>query len=323
MTDRHTGDKVLNGVLKHIIELYAAPRYKCEEILGQFLQPKLRALQPRKNEKAIDYRMRVMRVFAGPRWALTRRKIALAFTDADKEAYESINGVLENAFVDGFNDAAYTMARTGIDTWPITLSILSILMADGIVNLSVRKLKKSKDIAYNEQRVQSAVHSAVIQGVPPDGLYERVGRSMANFRQNETISAARATVYGAADYGEYFFGLEAQKMGIEVEKTWLSIMDMRVRPSHKHLHGETIPLKEVFHGYHGVLRFPHDPEAHPAETMRCRCRMVIHAAGKAPAVYTRTVLPTETSAYRKWRDDRIREAGGELTLLMRHKRLMG
>lgn len=322
MNDLHAGDRALNDVLKRLPGLYAVPRRKCEEILGEFLKPKLKALQPRKNEKASDYKMRVMGAFSGMKWRLARRKIASAFTDADMKATELINETLEWALVDGMNESAFALALNGVKMWPITLSIVSSLVAESIIRLNKRRLKRTKDAAYNEDRTQSAIHSAIMRGIKPDELHEEASKTIANTRQNETISSARAMIYGASDYGAYLAGIEAEQMGIDVEKTWLAIMDMRVRPSHKHLHGETIPLNEKFHGYHGVLRFPHDPEAPPAEIYRCRCRMAVHVAGKSPGEYSRTILPSQTSAYRAWRAARIREAGGELELLKLHKKLV-
>ena len=322
MNDLHAGDRALNDVLKRLDRLYAAPRAKCDEILAGYLKPKLKALQPRKNEKASDYRMRVMRAFSGLKWRLARRKIATAFTDADIKASELINDNLEWAFNDGMNESAYCLALNGVKSWPITLSIVSTLVITGAITLKKRTLKRSQDAEYNEDKAQSAVNSAIMRGISPEKLPEEVSRKISSIRQNETISVARAMIYGASDSGAYMAGLEAQKMGIDVEKTWLGIMDMRIRPSHKHLHGETIPLDGVFHGYHGDLRYPHDPLAHPAEIYRCRCRMAVHVAGKAPGEYSRRILPSQTSAYKEWRAARIREAGSELELLKLHKRLV-
>ena len=319
MNDLHPGDKALSDAVKRFPALYGAAMAKCEKILEGFLKPK--DLQPLKDEKAVHYQRRVMRYFSGPRWLIARRKLAAAVTNADMKASDYINDVLQAAFVAGFNESAYAMSLTGVHTWPVTASVAAALIADGIVTLSKRVLKKGKDTAYNEQKIQSAVHSAIMRGLEIEKYPKEVSKSVTKARQNESISAARASIYGASDTGAYFLGHEAQNMGIDVEKTWLGIMDIRIRPSHRHLHGETVALDNVFHGYYSDLRYPHDPQAHPKEIMRCRCRMAVHVKGKSPGEYSRTILPTETSAYKAWRDARIREAGGELELLKLHKKL--
>ena len=319
MNDVHAGDRALNTVLKGLGGAYTAPQKRTEERLRAFLKPKLKALQPRDGESKTRYMQRVMGAFSGPRWVLVRRSIAKDFTGVNADIIGRINDALEQAFVDGFNDAAFFLAKTGVEMWPITLAIVGLLA----ILLNRRKLKKKADIQYNEQRLQSAISGALMRDVRIEGLAKDVAQRMSHARMNEMVSAARVSVYGASDYGAYMAGLEAEKEGIEIEKTWLSIMDLRVRPSHKGLHGDTIPLHKKFHGLYGDLRYPHDPEAPPQEIYRCRCRMVVHIAGRSPGTYSRFLLPWETIEYRKWRDRQILKAGSEIELARLHKRLMG
>lgn len=319
MNDVHAGDRALNTVLKGMGGAYTAPQKRTEERLRAFLKPKLKALQPRDGESKTRYMQRVMGAFTGPRWVLVRRSIAKDFTGVNADIIGRINDALEQAFVDGFNDAAFFLAKTGVEMWPITLAIVGLLA----ILLNRRKLKKKADIQYNEQRLQSAISGALMRDVRIEGLAKDVAQRMSHARMNEMVSAARVSVYGASDYGAFMAGLEAEKEGIEIEKTWLSIMDLRVRPSHKGLHGDTIPLHKKFHGLYGDLRYPHDPEAPPQEIYRCRCRMVVHIAGRSPGTYSRFLLPWETIEYRKWRDRQILKAGSEIELARLHKRLMG
>lgn len=319
MNDVHAGDRALNTVLKGLGGAYTAPQKRTEERLRAFLKPKLKALQPRDGESKTRYMQRVMGAFTGPRWVLVRRSIAKDFTGVNADIIGRINDALEQAFVDGFNDAAFFLAKTGVEMWPITLAIVGLLE----ILLNRRKLKKKADIQYNEQRLQSAISGALMRDVRIEGLAKDVAQRMSHARMNEMVSAARVSVYGASDYGAYMAGLEAEKEGIEIEKTWLSIMDLRVRPSHKGLHGDTIPLHKKFHGLYGDLRYPHDPDAPPQEIYRCRCRMVVHIAGRSPGTYSRFLLPWETIEYRKWRDRQILKSGSEIELARLHKRLMG
>lgn len=322
MNDRHPGDRALEAVQRRFPAAYKGPSDKTVKWLTAYLRPKLTALQPREGETKRAYRLRLMQAFSGVKWALVKRKIARAFTDANAEITDDINGFLEAAFVDGLNESAYMLALNGANMMPMTAGAAAMLIADGLVKLNRRKLKRSRDIAYNEERTQSAVHSAVFLGVTPEDLPEHVARTLTRARESDNLSYARVAIYGAADSGAYLAGQEAQEAGVEVEKTWLSIMDMNVRPSHKHLHGLTLPLDSLFPGYHGTLRYPHDPEAPPKETYRCRCRMAVHVAGKSPGEYSRRLLPTETAAYRRWRDAQIRACGSELELAKWHKRHM-
>ena len=320
MNDIHPGDSVLNAVLLAVGAAYTGPRKRTEEHLEAFLRPKYKALERRKDESASAYLARLQTAFTGARWALLKRRIASDFTSANEIATEIINQSLPEAFAAGVNESAYSMAISGAEAWPITLSVVSALISAKVIVLNKRTLKKGKDTKYNEQRLQSAISSVMAQNADIEDMPKRISEHMARARQSEMFSFARVSVYSASDEGAYYAGIEAEKSGLDIEKTWLAIMDMRVRPSHKHLHGTTIPLREKFHGYYGVLRFPHDPEAPPAEIYRCRCRMAVHIAGKSPGEYSRKILPTQTSAYKKWRDSQIRKAGGEVELTKLHKR---
>lgn len=322
MNDVHAGDRVLNATLRELAGAYTAPRNRCEEILAAYLKPKIEALQRRNGETLTAWRRRLLLAFRGPRWALVKRKIAKLFTEASEAFTERVNDALEQAFVDGFNDSAYSMALSGAEAWPITLAIAASLISAGLLTLNRRTVNKRADIQNNEQRTQSAITASIMRGVEIEELTRDVARRFTHARQSDMTAYARTAIYGASDYGAYMAGIEAENAGIEVEKTWLAIMDMRVRPSHAGLHGDTVPLNGVFHGLYGDLRFPHDPKAPPEEIYRCRCRMAVHVAGKSPGAYSRFLMPYETLAYRKWRDRQIQELGGELELLKKHKKLV-
>ena len=317
MNDVHAGDNVLKAILRAIEGAYKAPQKRAEERLRAFLKPKLKALQPRVGESMTAYRARVLLAFTGREWARVKREIAADFTDVNIDITERINDALEQAFADGFNDAAYSIAKSGVEMWPVTIAIVAALFL-----LARRKVKKKKVADYNERRAQSAVKGAVARDVSVDDMARDVSRRFTSARMNEMSAVARVVIYGAADQGAYFAGLEAEKQGIAIEKTWLSIMDMRVRPSHRKLHGKTLPLEEKFRGIHGLLRFPHDPEAPPQEIYRCRCRMVVHLAGRRPAVSGRRLMPSQTATYKRWRDAQIRKAGNEIELEKRHRKLV-
>lgn len=58
----------------------------------------------------------------------------------------------------------------------------------------------------------------------------------------------------------------------DVTKTWRSAGDSRVRDTHAILNGQSAEFDQPFISSSGAsLRFPHDPEAPPSETVLCRC----------------------------------------------------
>lgn len=323
MSETHPGDRALSHALSRLRNIYSPLERETAKLLAAYIKSHGKELRIRNNEKKLDFYMRFMQVFSGVKWALVRRKIAKMFTDADEKAAESVNDWMEPAFVDGMNNAAFAMSLAGIETWPVTATVIARMVAQKIITLRKRKVKRSKDQTYNEHQVQSAIHAAIYHGIAADALAEYVAEKYTRAREREARAAAQASVYSASDEGAYYAGLEAENAGVKVEKTWLGIIDAKIRPSHSHLHNTTIPMDALFHGYHGTLRYPHDPEAPPAEIYNCRCRMVVHLKGKRVEDYERNyILPTQTTAYKKWRDEQIRKAGTEVELMKLHKKLI-
>lgn len=61
-------------------------------------------------------------------------------------------------------------------------------------------------------------------------------------------------------------------------KRWKSRHDLRVRYTHAHLDGVSVPVTQSFVTLDGNdIRYPHDPRAPMAETAGCRCRLEIYA----------------------------------------------
>lgn len=59
----------------------------------------------------------------------------------------------------------------------------------------------------------------------------------------------------------------------QVERTWVSARDERVRGSHMRLNGLVRGMDDTFPGDEGAIRFPGDPDAPAAETVQCRCSL--------------------------------------------------
>jgi hypothetical protein len=57
-----------------------------------------------------------------------------------------------------------------------------------------------------------------------------------------------------------------------VRKRWRSTRDSKVRDTHRHLDGQSVPLNGVFVSSSGArLRYPGDERAPAAERVGCRC----------------------------------------------------
>ena len=61
-----------------------------------------------------------------------------------------------------------------------------------------------------------------------------------------------------------------------VSKTWITMDDGKVRPSHRTMDGQTVAIDDNFTSGYGVeLRYPGDEDADASETANCRCLMSV------------------------------------------------
>ena len=102
------------------------------------------------------------------------------------------------------------------------------------------------------------------------------------FYRPQSARIARTESTGAANYGQY---ASTQLLGLATEKTWLTMLDERVRArpypgfNHRVLHGVTIGSEDLFSQGGVSLSFPGDPLAAPPSRaagmiINCRCLAV-------------------------------------------------
>lgn len=260
--------------------------------------------------------------FSGSQWDYVVRRVAQTLYTADLKAVRIINDQLAEAYAEGSNVTLYEVERQlghEIDVLPYTSAVVLSLVEAGIMSLNTKSLNKNKDEKWGKTKLYGAVRVAAgINGLQFDSLASFVARRVVGNMKKSMDDAAQVVVSGSYDDGIYKTGIEVQDAGVNVDKTWLAIMDANVRDSHRHLNNTTIPVNAVFQSFHGPIRFPHDPDAALEEICGCRCRMAVHLRGKVPKYDKSRLLPTEVSAYRQWRDERIAKLGGEVELIRRH-----
>lgn len=103
------------------------------------------------------------------------------------------------------------------------------------------------------------------------GLYEALDDADRQWQwraeriaRTETISSFNAGEEAAAQ-------AQADQFGDRIGKQWWATRDTRTRPSHRHAHGQTVPLGERFAVGEVFLRFPGDPTGPAGEVIHCRC----------------------------------------------------
>ena len=131
-----------------------------------------------------------------------------------------------------------------------------------------------------DRRFDSTVRRAVESGIPPsaeqiDKMVAAYARRMLDFR---ATTIARTEALRGVNEGVNAMYAQAIRNGdldpSEIERTWVTAGDERVRGSHKTMNGQTRGMREPFTSGAGAsLMFPGDPSASAAETVRCRCTL--------------------------------------------------
>ena len=103
-----------------------------------------------------------------------------------------------------------------------------------------------------------------------------IGRGETNEAEEYYLSDDRAR-FIAEEESNTLFNITDYYKAIELgysTKTWVTMMDSRVRKDHQKMEGETIPINDLFLvGGNSYMRFPRDEEygASPKQIISCRC----------------------------------------------------
>lgn len=210
-------------------------------------------------------------------WKRTRETLALDYLNADKIAYNLVNGELPNVYALNHNYTAYALENRTNMNLQFTLydkSAVERLLKEDRNLLPLKEIKggamTKKVVRWNEQKVQSAVMQGLLQGEPMDKIANRL-QQVTETNANSAIRNARTAVTGAENAGRQDTYAEATAKGIKLKKEWMATLDGRTRHSHAMLDGKRVDEDKKFSN---GLEYPGDPSGDPAEVYNCRCTMI-------------------------------------------------
>lgn len=100
-----------------------------------------------------------------------------------------------------------------------------------------------------------------------DGSTRQDDSYWLSYRRAEDIAKSEANTF--LNYTDY---LDAKAEG-KTKKTWLTMLDDKVRGTHSEIEGRTIGIDESFVVGNSLMKFPHDlsESPDPKEVINCRC----------------------------------------------------
>lgn len=133
-------------------------------------------------------------------------------------------------------------------------------------------------------RLLASLEEGIDEAESMNELADRVTSVMDGRISSTPKTAARTEVLGAFSGGSQ---LAAEQLDLDLEKTWLSALDARVRDDHQDAHGQTVALNEDFKV--GGRRGPGPGlMGDPAQDCNCRCG-VVYSEKKARADAAREI----------------------------------
>ena len=206
--------------------------------------------------------------------------------NVNKTALAYINGQLPEVYSINYNVLAPTVDGVGGYSF-------ALVDADTVRNLATtdksllpyKQLDEKKDIRWNVKKMNSEVLQGILQGEPMDRIASRLSK-VIGMDETAAIRNARTMVTGAENKGRQDSYARATADGIILDKEWIATNDSRTRHWHAELDGKTVPQDKPFSNDIGLIMFPGDPGAHPANVYNCRCTMaaVIKGFGKKKSI---------------------------------------
>ena len=209
---------------------------------------------------------------------LTERTAA-ELSNVNKTALAYVNGQLPEVYSINYNVLAPTVDGVGGYSF-------ALVDADTVRNLATtdksllpyKQLDEKKDIRWNVKKMNAEVLQGILQGEPMDKIASRLSK-VTDMNETAAIRNARTMVTGAENKGRQDSYARATADGIILDKEWIATNDSRTRHWHAELDGKTVPQDKPFSNAVGLIMFPGDPGAHPANVYNCRCSMAAVVKG--------------------------------------------
>lgn len=165
---------------------------------------------------------------------------------------------------------ATTQANDDVDAqWLLLLLLLFGRRYDAAGGAKARRRAAMQEYAARARPALLAVVHHFIEGL-------RSGADPGELVRSTSILVARTNVIQAYNGGA-FKGVN-YGANPDATKTWLSLRDDRVRPTHKVADGQTVALTAKFHVGGFTADYPGDPSLPASEACNCRCVLIVHEA---------------------------------------------
>lgn len=285
-------DEEVNGKKVH----HKSLKEKCDD-----MKKKVKNGEMTQNEYDKWY---IGQIITSERWLALRDDMASRVTASKKRAEELINGTTPSIYAENYNHEAYKIEKYASKKYKnmdISFDLVDEhtirRVAGGKTSLLPKsRVNVSKEQRWNQKKMQNALLQGLLQGESIDKIALRF-QAVASMSMRSAICNARTAVTGAQNGGRIASYKDAEKMGIEIVKEWISTADGRTRISHVMLDGVRVPQGKFFPN---GLEYPGDMRGSPAELYNCRC--TIRAI--LPGINDEPRTENNVDSYNEWKNEK-------------------
>ena len=233
-----------------------------------------------------DYKQwRLNQIGCGERFKALQKRVAERYTKANQTAVSYVNDATAGIYSLNRNYAAYTIESVagdvGFDLWDEQTVKRLIKDEPDLMPYypAKRALNRGIDLAYGKRQISACVTSSILQGKSIKGMADDLQMRIPAMNRDSAIRTARTAVTNAQNAGRMDSYVAATKMGIEMEREWVSALDARTRPEHAEADGQVVGVDEPFIVGGEKLMFPGDRNGSGWNIYNCRCTQIAKVKG--------------------------------------------
>lgn len=271
-----------------------------------------RVADPNDKATAADYAAwRQQQIMVGRNWAALVRELSGDYHNSNVTARKFVEQMRSGVYAENMNFGTFEIERAAkIET---SFSLYSRDAVEKILRENPEllpppgkqmkaKLAAGKDIAWQEGQIQSVTLQSILQGESIPEMTKRIAREMGDANHKATIRYARTAATSAMNAGRQDAYHRAVELGVQMQREWRAVWDSRTRYSHRQLDGQLRDIDEPFDSPLGPIMYPGDPDADPANTYNCRCRLSARVKGLEPQARKYRSNLIEGKTYEEWKN---------------------
>lgn len=282
-------DEMLESIERRVDKIYKSAEKdiekKAEEYFDKFKKADEQKRQQVENGEITEgeyAHWRRGKILYGKRYKRLKENIANAILKTNQEATDYINGELSNIYTINYNQLERDVE--GIEGYMFELvdeDTVRILAEEDPDLLPYKSIDPDADIAWNKKNINTQILQGVLEGESIDKIADRI-MHVQDMNRKAALRTARTIITAAENKGRQDSYERAKADGIILKKEWLSSAQPgRTRDWHlpSAFSSLTVDIEKPFSNDLGLIMYPGDPGAHPANVYNCRCSMKAKVMG--------------------------------------------